>query len=666
MTLAPAGPVRLSPLPESSATVLRLLAASSPNWPEVALVAARDPALCLLLLSTAPLQAGELDDGLNAVLRHRLEVLGADLLRAWLLGASQAESGVTGNNALVVAECALHLAIETHYPRPDEAYLGGLWYALFDPPLTDATASTPALLQADNRRQHLARLVGQCGLPATLADALELGELLDEQVRSAHPLVGLLLAARRLAANGWEQRIDQLATLTKLSTTSLSSLRTDVGYIVAGHAAYPAPPGTASTALAATRTRQPPALLDDESLRAAALHGLIVAAFSDLDAEAAAQRLSIACPLLARCELPLVLAPDEEGVLYPLFSAAPASPAAWTKELALREDDETSSIALALRSGQPTACFPVGSKPERSMRDWHMVRWLGRRGLCCLPLHVPPYGGVAVLGLDHEHALDADQRWLLAELLGAAGRTLCAAKRQRASVAAREAELHARFRDHVRRIAHEASNPLTVIKSRLSMLGQNHPEDTTLQEDMYLLNAELDRIGNLLRQAGKLPDEETESSSCNVVDLLHEMRALYGETLFTSRGIQLELRAASGVPKVAMPASALKQVLLNLLRNASEALQPGGRLSVSLAGQLIADGRPCAELRLIDNGPGLPPERSANLFGARASQKGGHHQGIGLSVVRDILTQWKSSILCRSQAGSGTSFQIFIPLDHSA
>lgn len=670
MTQAPSGPFRLYPSPESSATVLRLLAARSPNWPEVALVAARDPALCLLLLSTAPLQAGELDDGLNGMLGHRLEALGADLLRAWLLGAHAPDAAGNSANALVVAECALHLALETHYARPDEAYLGGLWYALFDSPSThaDGTPSTPSLLQLDNHRQHLARLVRQCGLPGTLADALELGDLLDEQVRGAHPLIGLLTAARKLAADGWEQRVEHVASLTGLSTTSLISLRTDVGYIVAGHAAYPAAPASGgSTALIATRSaRQLPALLEDDSLRTAALHGLIVAAFADLDAESASKRLAIACPLLAHCELPLVLVPDEEGVLHPLWRAGPSSPAAWTEELALREDDETSCIALALRTGQPTACFPVGSKPGRSVRDWHLVRWLGQRGFCCLPLHIPPYGGVVVVGLDHEQDLDPSTRWLIAELLGAAGRTTFAAKSQRASVAARETEMHARFRDHVRRIAHEASNPLTVIKTRLSLLGQNHPEDGTLQEDMGLLNAELDRIGNLLRQAGNLPTEETESAHCNVVDLLYEMRALYGDTLFTNRDIQLELRAASGIPRVAMPSSALKQVLLNLLRNASEALQPGGRLSVSLAGQLIVDGHSCAEIRLIDNGPGLPPDRLANLFDVRASQKGGQHQGIGLSVVRDILSQWRSSILCRSQPGNGTSFQIFIPLEHSA
>lgn len=667
--IASPGPFCLSPLPESSATVLRLLAAHLPNWPEVALVAARDPALCLLLLSTSPLQEGELEDGLNCMLGRRLEVLGADLLRAWLLGIGAHEPVMSSGNALVVAECALHLALETHYPRPDEAYLGGLWYSLFEaPPVAPDDAQPPtSLLQLDNHRQYLARLVRQCALPGTLADALELGELLDEQVSSAHPLVALLLAARKLAADGWEQRVEHLATLTSLSTTSLISLRTDVGYIVAGHAAYPAPAAAGATALTTTRSaRQLPALLDDESLRAAALHGLIVAAFADLDAESASKRLAIACPLLAQCALPLVLVPDEDGALHPLLKFEAESPAAWTGELGLREDDETSCIALALRTGKPTVCFPAGSKPGRSMRDWHLVRWLGQRGFCCLPLHIPPHGGVAILGLDHEQAIGPTERWLISELLGAAGRTLFAAKRLRASVAVREAEMHARFRDHVRRIAHEASNPLTVIKSRLSLLGQSHPEDTTLQEDMSLLNAELDRIGNLLRQAGKLPTEETESSNCNVVDLLHEMRAMYGDTLFTRRGIQLELRAASGVPRVAMPSSALKQVLLNLLRNASEALQPGGRLSVSLAGQLIADGHPCAEIRLIDNGPGLPPERTANLFSVHASQKGGQHQGIGLSVVRDILAQWKASILCRSQPGSGTSFQIFIPLEHSA
>ncbi len=74
--------VDLQPLQNGAATILRLLAASSPNWPEVALVAARDPALCLALLAAEPLAADELEKGLNSALRRRLERVGADLLRA--------------------------------------------------------------------------------------------------------------------------------------------------------------------------------------------------------------------------------------------------------------------------------------------------------------------------------------------------------------------------------------------------------------------------------------------------------------------------------------------------------------------------------------------------------------------------------------------------------
>ena len=68
--------LELQPQAAGAMTILRLLAASSPNWPEVALVVARDPALSLALLIAQPVAADELSDGLNSVLRRRLERLG--------------------------------------------------------------------------------------------------------------------------------------------------------------------------------------------------------------------------------------------------------------------------------------------------------------------------------------------------------------------------------------------------------------------------------------------------------------------------------------------------------------------------------------------------------------------------------------------------------------
>jgi Signal transduction histidine kinase, nitrogen specific len=107
-------------------------------------------------------------------------------------------------------------------------------------------------------------------------------------------------------------------------------------------------------------------------------------------------------------------------------------------------------------------------------------------------------------------------------------------------------------------------------------------------------------------------------------------------------------------------------VLLNLFRNASEALLPGQRLVVSVFPLVNVDGCNCLEIRFVDNGPGLPAERALDPLSPGVSTKGGGHQGLGLSVVREILAQWNATLLCRTQVGTGTSFQIFVPLEQSA
>ncbi|HRO35892.1 ATP-binding protein [Thauera sp.] len=642
----------LQPLPDGASTILRMLAAQTPNWAEIALVAARDPALSLALLIADPLRPGELQDGLNTALRRRLERIGTDLLRAWLLGLGHVGDNPdeTADTALLRAECALHLAIETDYPRPDEAYLAGLWYGL------PRSAGWVA-----GRRPTLPALVADCGLPASLADALELDDADPAGVGAMHPLLLLLAAARHLGSADWQERIAEVSRLSGLESASLVALRTDVGYILSGHAAYPALPGLPVAGAACPTLR-----LSDDPYRYAGMLGLLTAAFVDLDATTIRDRLAIACPLFGLHTPPVLLGCGEDGRLRPLLGAAAGSADLLIGELRLRLDDETSCIALGARSEQPCSHFGDGGPPRRSVADWQVARWLGQPGFHVIPLGGASDTSVALIATASAQALDSELRWRYAALLGAAARALRSHARQHDAMAEREAALHRRFRDHVRRIAHEASNPLTVLKTRIDMLALERPGDSTLQDEMSLLNAELDRIDNLLRSAAELPAETAEMRTCRVPELLLDMRTLYGEPLFGSRQIQLELRAAREVPPAAIPASALKQVLLNLLRNASEALQPGQRLVVSVLPLVNVDGRNCLEIRFVDNGPGLPVERARDPLTPRPSAKGAEHQGLGLAVVREILAQWGGTLLCRTQAGAGTSFQIFVPLEQSA
>ena len=301
----------------------------------------------------------------------------------------------TADTALLRAECALHLAIETDYPRPDEAYLAGLWYGL------PRSAGWVA-----GRRPTLPALVADCGLPASLADALELDDADPAGVGAMHPLLLLLAAARHLGSADWQERIAEVSRLSGLESASLVALRTDVGYILSGHAAYPALPGLPVAGAACPTLR-----LSDDPYRYAGMLGLLTAAFVDLDATTIRDRLAIACPLFGLHTPPVLLGCGEDGRRRPLLGAAAGSADLLIGELRLRLDDETSCIALGARSEQPCSHFGDGGPPRRSVADWQVARWLGQPGFHVIPLGGASDTSVALIATASAQALDSELRW---------------------------------------------------------------------------------------------------------------------------------------------------------------------------------------------------------------------------------------------------------------
>jgi hypothetical protein len=692
---------RFAPLPESSEAALRLLADGNPGWPELAAIAARDAAFTHALLAAAPLTKAEHGQELALLLSARLEQLGSDLLRAWLLHvdrpaarARSAERVLT--HALMTAECALHLAIETTYPRPQEAYLAGLchdlgrlWLLTAAPDyaeLSNGTVSETALVQEERKRygqDHAAlagRLVAEGGAPPQVVDAVALHHMMEEQAAAAHPLARLLWSAEILASEEHDTLLTSVSRITGLGEATLLSLRTDVAFLTAsnlrelgigqGNGTPLAPlldSGVPASALPLPGAPLLPAatsLAPNDYWRTVALQGLLRGGFGGVSTDVAAQRLRMACRLLFGREPPFLVGIDPRGQLVATTTRESEEVGRLFDELQLQLDDEASVVALAARTGATTSHFPGPHSPGRSSRDWHLARWIGAPGLLCLPCHTGQEHYVAVFGIDEHLESAAPEQALMAILAASAATVLQAEKRQRDSDTALQASMAQHYREHARRIVHEVNNPLTVIRSYLGMIGQRLEHDEALRNEMGILHTELDRVGSLLQGLSQAPQTVAEAPRCSVAEVLLEMRALYGEPLFARRNIELDLRTVSGLPPAHMPPSVLKQVILNLFRNASEALLDGGKLTVSTPGTLIADGIPCMEIRLIDNGPGIPTERLAHLFESSPSAKPGH-QGVGLSICRELLSTWHASIVCRSQSGTGTSFQIFIPLDQS-
>ncbi|WP_068808841.1 sensor histidine kinase [Thauera phenolivorans] len=620
-------------LPGSDALILCRLAQDEPEWDEIAFIAAHDPGLSLRLLQAEPLAAGELERGLLTALARRLQALGDDLLRAWLLADESAPGALpaAAAQAPLTAACALLLARETGYPRPDEALLGGLWA-----PFALSAQPAPAWWAA-------------CGLPPVLLDALAIGRLDAAALAGVHPLARLLQLASRLADRDAEAVALPLASVFELAPERLLALRADAAARLTRDDG-PAP-----------RARVPPlAPLADDPYRAAAVLGLLGASFARLAPRALAGRLAIACRLFGLRDTPLLVGAGTGGLLR----ALPGSPAPLARlfdELKLRATDPHTIVAQTLHDGVERSIFPVAAGSAAA--DSQLARWLGARGLLCLPL--ARRAAVALIGMDAGHDPEPGLRWLQLRLLDTALAALHAASALERERETRDEVFRLGFRERHRRLVHEASNPLTVIRNRLELIALRHPDDAALQQETALIGGELERVDALLRRGVDPPQGSQERPSCDAAGVVEEMRAVYAGPLFEARGVGFELQVAQRPATVAMPASALRQVLLNLFRNAAEALGPGRALTVTLTGEIIAGGRNCLELSLVDDGPGLPSARRTALFDAGASSKGEAHQGVGLAVVKEIIDRWHGSIVCRSPHGGGTTFQLLIPLDRS-
>jgi nitrogen-specific signal transduction histidine kinase len=227
-----------------------------------------------------------------------------------------------------------------------------------------------------------------------------------------------------------------------------------------------------------------------------------------------------------------------------------------------------------------------------------------------------------------------------------------------------EAELTQQFTRQARQIVHEAGNPLGIIKSYLSILERKLPEDGVRQE-LAVLTEEIDRVANIVGHMTQSIKSTQDTRSIDLVSVLNDFLVLYADTLFGARGIRIE----TALPKLELPVRInrdnLKQIVLNLWKNASEALVEGKLVKISVSDNIIHDGASYVQLRVDDNGPGMSEETIQAIYRPKPISDTSQ-RGIGLSVIGSLARQEGILITCRSQIGVGTSIALLIPKNRSA
>jgi two-component system NtrC family sensor kinase len=132
------------------------------------------------------------------------------------------------------------------------------------------------------------------------------------------------------------------------------------------------------------------------------------------------------------------------------------------------------------------------------------------------------------------------------------------------------------------------------------------------------------------------------------------------------KGVEVKFNPAPGLPMLTLDRSQFQSVLLNILLNALDATEPGGRITVSTSFSESPDhqGRKGVAIALEDTGCGIPVEHMDKLFDPFFTTKEvGQGTGLGLSVSLGIVQRHGGTIMVKSEMGKGSTFTIWLPVE---
>jgi len=205
-------------------------------------------------------------------------------------------------------------------------------------------------------------------------------------------------------------------------------------------------------------------------------------------------------------------------------------------------------------------------------------------------------------------------------------------------------------------LAHEIRNPLAALRFQLHSLRRNANQQERVTATADTIDNELVRIQQLL--ADYLAHEKAQAMRVTPVDLVEAAQNLQilMQELLRENDTRMFIHHVGPHPIVSCDPHALRQVLINLVINAQQAMGKGGTITINIA---QADG--FGTISVADTGPGIPPEMRDRLFKPFATSKK-ERSGIGLALVKRFVDNFGGSVSVESEPGQGATFHLKLPL----
>lgn len=336
----------------------------------------------------------------------------------------------------------------------------------------------------------------------------------------------------------------------------------------------------------------------------------------------------------------------------------------------LDEDAEPNiELQLSENPSMISACFQKGEaqvlnaeQDDLKVADLQLLKVLGKSAMLCDPIiYKNEVKALVVFGVNKI----TGESYLQENAIRNALHHLYIEQENKAtSNAVNDQEFY--YQQKIREAVHEANNPLSIIKNYLKILSLKQDEDSELNEEIKVIETEIERVKQILGKLGNNSEPEDKDSSLDLNKIITGINKVFSTSIssdssdLSEKPISIELDLDPKLPFILGKENSLKQILINLLKNAAEACTEDGLIRVETRSNINMNQVNYVLINIIDNGPGIDESVMQNLFKPGNTSKGESHTGSGLAIVKNFMDELGGIISCQSDQ-NGTTFALLLP-----
>jgi len=210
-------------------------------------------------------------------------------------------------------------------------------------------------------------------------------------------------------------------------------------------------------------------------------------------------------------------------------------------------------------------------------------------------------------------------------------------------------------------VAHTIRNPMTSIKMRLFSLERTLQLSPAQKEDLDVISQEMRRLDNIVKNFLEFSrPPKLRMQSCNISDIVDLSLQLLQKRL-EFQGVQVERRRGVWLPHAYADPDAIKEVLVNLMINACDAMKDGGQITISEEEGVAEHMGRVVLIRVSDTGPGIPMQLWENVWEPFFSTKD-DGTGLGLPIALRIVEEHDGRLELRPSESQGATFIMTLPV----